>query len=431
MSVKDSEFFYKLDMPKGAVVNAILSVDAGSPDPAKLTMYDEKQSYITNITVAVGKSDTLSHIFNNEGGTTVYLVLQGNSSVSLQATAMPQNDGGTGVDAGDTTDTATPVSLGSLSGLLGDDDNQDFYLITLPKSGGTLSVIYKTNDNVKLTILNEKAGYVNDTQAARNDDKPASIETILPAEEGGKWYLEFSGSGAYTSTVRFTNQNDGNSGGDAGASADRAVPVTPGRYTGLLGGDDTDDYYSIDLPKSGGVLSVTFQSTHDVKLTLHDNNDGYVADTTAQNGDNAPAAIQYILPSGQGGTWYLQFSGDGNYNFNVSFTGQNDAGSGKDAGDSVDAALAVTSPEFSGMLGGADTEDFYKIPGMMGHKVSVTYDGTGRLKVTMHTATGDYIADTSVEGSGTAELSDDSSNTADYVLEFSGGDGTYSVKISK
>src|SRR5262245_7540860 len=50
-SVKESILYYKLDVPRGGVVTAQLTVETGSPAPAHLTLYNELQGALADIRV--------------------------------------------------------------------------------------------------------------------------------------------------------------------------------------------------------------------------------------------------------------------------------------------------------------------------------------------------------------------------------------------
>ena len=56
VSVKDSSFYFKIDVPRGGIINPTLSVDAFSPAQANLRLYDELQNYLKEVTVPPGRS---------------------------------------------------------------------------------------------------------------------------------------------------------------------------------------------------------------------------------------------------------------------------------------------------------------------------------------------------------------------------------------
>src|SRR5205823_13101304 len=126
----------------------------------------------------------------------------------------------------------------------------------LPKSGGILSTTIKTSDgNVKLTVYDEGRNYVGETESVSSRPAAGAFQHVLAVSQGGRWLVHLGGQGSYTVTVGFTAQNDASSGQDAGADFDSAFPIKTGAYTGLLGDADGDDVYSLELPKTGGLLT--------------------------------------------------------------------------------------------------------------------------------------------------------------------------------
>ena len=434
LTVKDSQFYYKLAFGKGAVVVAILTVDAGSPEPATLTMYDESQTFLKEMQTPVGKSGTLRYVFSCAGGTGAFLKISGNSSVTLSALSTPQNDGGTGGDAGQDFDTATAVKPGTLNGILGDADGNDYFVVDLPKTGGVLNVTVQTSDNVVATVYDNSRNFIAEVAAQKTDKAPAGLQHILATDQGGQWIVRLNGSGEYTATVAFGGQNDANSGKDAGDSFDAATSVKPGSYNGLLGGADGNDYYLIDLPKGGGSLSVTVKTTDgNVGVTLYDDSQNYIGEAKSDKNKPDTGVYAAILNGGQGGNWFVRVNGEGSYAFTVNFVPQNDGGSGKDAGDDLDTALSLDKTEFDGIVGSLDGSDYYKIPAANGRKVTVAFSGKGVVVVSLYDANRNFLKETSIDAGKSADVVDDTGAEGDYTIRMNGTDGVgaYHAKITK
>jgi hypothetical protein len=434
VSVKESTFYYKVDVSRGGVVSATLTVDGASPAPAKLSMFDENQNYLDEVSVPAGRSGQLRHIFNQKGGGTTYLTLAGNSIVTLAAETLNQNDGGSKGDAGDSLDNATALALGQTSGLLGNADTEDDFMLDLPKSGGVLSTTVRTSDgSIKLSVYNDGQNYIGETSTDKNKTQGASFQTVLGANEGGHWLISVSGSGAYSLITSFGPQNDGASGKDAGNDIDSALALKPGSYTGLLGGSDGSDVYVVNLSKSGGTFSVTLSTTDgSVKAAVYDDGKNYITEIATDKNKPGGEAVATILRLNQGGNWFIDISGSGSYAFSVAFAQQNDGGSGKDAGDSKDTAITVKEAKVSGMIGGADESDYYRIPATLGRKINVKFGrGQGTLKVSLYDLNDAYIKEIAVEPSGSGDLVEDSGGKGDYVVAVSGGSGEYTLNISK
>ncbi len=434
VSVKDSTFYFKIDVPRGGVISSTLALDAFSPTPAKLALFDEFQNYLKEVSVPPGRSAPLRFIFGNKAGGTTYLVLSGNSSVTLAASARAQNDGGSKGDAGDDLDTATNAQPGTLTGLIGDADSDDVFVFDLPKSGGVLSTTVKTSDgNVKLTVYDEGKNYVGETTAEQNKPTAGTFQHVLAATQGGRWFVQLRGEGTYTISVAFTAQNDAGSGKDAGADFDTALAVKPGSYTGLLGDSDSDDVYSLDLPKTGSMVTITLRTTNgNLKATLFDESQNFVNEIASDKTKTSASMLTTMLAFNQGGKWYVHLRGDGTYSVGVAYTPQNDAGSGKDAGDSKETALTVSSATFTGAIGYADARDYFKIRAAQGRKINVKYSGNqDELKITLFDLNENFIKDASVKSGAAVDLVEDSGATDDYFLDVTGGTGSYTITLAK
>jgi hypothetical protein len=434
LSFKDSEFFYKIDIARGGIVSATLSVDAFSPEPAKLSLYGETQNYIDEITVAVAKGGQFTHIFNSKGGGTVFLTLRGNSSVTLVAQALAQNDGGSKGDAGEDFDSAAVVPLGQINGQLRDDDTEDNFNVDLPKTGGVLNISLKTADgNVKLSVYDEGRNYLGEMTADKNNPEPGVFQHVLAAGQGGHWFLAMSGSGAYAMNAAFGKQNDAGSGKDAGGDFDSALTIKPGNYSGLVGGPDTDDQYAFDLGKTGGVLSVTVKTPDGaVKGTIYDEGRNYIGEISADKTKTGATSYRYVLAEAQGGRWFLDVTGEGSYAFTVGFAAQNDGGSGKDAGDNSATAVIPKTADFTGTIGDADTNDYFKITASMGRKINVQYlGGIGSLKATLYDKGENYLKEASIDPGGSVDLVEDSETASDYFVVISNANGDYRIKVTR
>ena len=85
---------------------------------------------------------------------------------------------------------------------------------------------------------------------------------VTSSDGGGSWTLEVeAGSGdSVTPQVDAPLQADGGTAGDAGSNSGVAKPIDPaGRYDGLLGNEDDEDWYTIPLG-GGDVVSITLDA---------------------------------------------------------------------------------------------------------------------------------------------------------------------------
>ncbi len=137
----------------------------------------------------------------------------------------------------------------------------------------------------------------------------------------------------------------------------------PGRgRTGKLSSSDDEDWYF--FPVCNGqdiIISMTPPSGFDFDISLCDEDELVVASST--NSGSATESISYTATSTS--DWYLQIlyiggTGEGQYSFEVTLSGQNDAGLGNDAGDDFSSATTITTGTYDGYLDMNDEEDWYK-----------------------------------------------------------------------
>jgi hypothetical protein len=138
-----------------------------------------------------------------------------------------------------------------------------------------------------------------------------------------------------------------------------------------------------------------------------------------------------VLDGTQGGSWFVDVSGEGSYSFSTVFVPQNDGGSGKDAGDSADTSVVPKTPDFTGTIGNSDATDYFKIPAAMGRKLNVQYpSGVDTLKIALYDQDDNYLKDASINKGETVDMVEDSGMTTDYYIVVSGGNGDYRIKVS-
>ena len=156
---------------------------------------------------------------------------------------------------------------------------------------------------------------------------------------------------------------------DAGDKISRSTPIypgepiddTPGRgRTGKISSSTDEDWYMFSACEGQKVqISVTPIDDIDVDLYLENRDGDVVASST--NSGSATESLSYTLDST--GYWFMQIkpvSGKGEYSFSIDVTGENDAGTGGDAGDSFSSATQITPGSYYGYLDKDDEEDWYK-----------------------------------------------------------------------
>ncbi len=173
--------------------------------------------------------------------------------------------------------------------------------------------------------------------------------------EGGQVVWEISGNALFSLTGSTAAQADAGSKGDAGAEFEQATNSKLGTITGSLGDADRTDFFSLDVPKNGGILAFEATTGGDVQFQLFDDSQNYL-----DNGSvlpTVPARFSRILSSKQGGRWFMRVDGTGSYRLKLAFTSQNDAASAGDAPDELDQAITVKPGTITGIVGNDDRED--------------------------------------------------------------------------
>ena len=335
--------------------------------------------------------------YNGSGNYTMTITtFSTGSSGGGGSTGTGQNDAGSGKDAGNTT--ATAVNLtgpGTYTGYVHDtNDITDAFALNLSSGTGVYaSLAMPSLTDYDLYLYNSIPIVVNTSAGVTSPEVVSSNGTNVT---GGMVYIvveSFSGAGTYTLVVSTfstsstggggnstggggnssgnntggnstggnttSGQNDAGSGRDAGNSSTTAVNLTAvGTYTGYVH-DTTDvlDAYAFNLSSGLGMFAtLTMPSGDDFDLFLWNGNQSmvnysliYSPEAVSSNGTNITAGLIYITVEA--------YTGAGNYTLTVTTfstsstggggsagTGQNDAGSGKDAGNTTATAVNLTGP---------------------------------------------------------------------------------------
>ena len=238
-------------------------------------------------------------------------------------------------------------------------------LIALPISGA-ISVKEKKNENLN-KIFDIKDPY-GDPQP-ENMDEMAWLDTFYPREETLTSAIEHNDMGYNT---------------DIGNSITRSIyfycgeptDSAPGRTrTGFLNPDagDTDDYYRFGV-QEGQQIQVSFSGPSGYNYELL-NYQGEVE----SNGFTATETNWYFVRV------YTEASGgEGQYNLDIVLNGQNDAGTGNDAGDSITDALSIGPGTYTGYMDSTDWEDWYSFNANSGEGIFVTVNPLEKSDYDIH-----------------------------------------------
>jgi len=170
------------------------------------------------------------------------------------------------------------------------------------------------------------------------------------------------------------NDEDNDDGGykrDAGDQLGGSLPIYPGEMvdnwpgrgrTGKVDSSDKEDWYKFSVC-NGQVIEISLipEIESNLDICLWDNNE--IIRETSTNPGSSPESITFTADDT--GTWFIQIlhiSGNGQvrYSFDVFLSGQNDANTGSDAGDSFNSATILDFGNYEGYLSMNDEEDWYK-----------------------------------------------------------------------
>lgn len=386
--------------------------------------------------------DEYRYVTSVDGGGSWTLEIQGNSgdTVVLTVETPLQADGGAVGDAGSNAANPTSIESGAgLSGLLGDEDTEDWYVI--PLAGGDIVVVsvdVPPGDGSS-SIFGDLVYNGNQVASFSVDEGGEEImQQIFSQDQTGEAYLRVSGVGDYGFTIEVGPQMDGGTQGDAGGDLGSAKEVDYGEISGILGGDDAQDYFILTLPKDA-VLTGEFTSDVDavgeLRIELIYNGSKF---TTVSLNPGQGENLTFAQVNGEGDALYLRVaSRGGKYTMNLDAATQPDGGDG--AGDAPDDAALAKEVEsegaFDGILnntGSIDPRDFYQftatVTGALPIDVSVSAEVGADVRVQIRDDANKKVADFTVGQGGSSMESLDVVEGTAYVMELvTPGQALYTV----
>jgi len=258
-------------------------------------------------------------------------------------------------------------------------DARFFLSYGIPPRGGQGGLIVGTKEVVLPNVSppHDPVGYTCRGQVTipRKNLEGASVLWIRAHRNPGPF---LSGKSPSTVHVAFRKESvtlllgeemEETGGGFVEADADRredAVLIAPGTVSGDLGyrrGDgsvDSADWYRFSAEQGQIItLSLTFPQGASFSLSL------YPPGSTSSVGNvetrENTKSLEYV--AGESGNWSVRIyrlRGAGEYHLNLAVANQNDAGSGRDAGNNRWDALRIGEGTFEGFLKSADSSDWYR-----------------------------------------------------------------------
>jgi hypothetical protein len=277
-------------------------------------------------------------------------------------------------------------------------------MLVLPMSGAV---------NTTKNAIFEKNPLTLDFTEDNHPEKPIRLDTVYIPEE---------------TTSLISDQNDIGYNTDAGNRVQRSIPVyvgepvdqeVPGRgRTGSLDPNDGDeaDYYRFTVCE-GQSIQVSMNSGENYDIQLMDISGSpvgtsYLADRTG---------IFFAAVTANEG------AGAGEYTFSATLSGQNDAGTGADAGDDLGSATAISPGIYTGYMSINDQEDWYSFSVNSGQGIFVTAEPLEKSDYDIHlyNPSGELVHSEEYYGRDELEFPADESGTWKIQLDmFPGWDAS-------
>jgi hypothetical protein len=188
-------------------------------------------------------------------------------------------------------------------------------------------------------------------------------------------------------------------------------PLVPGRgRTGKLdpAEGDTDDWYRFSACE-GQTIQTSVSSNQDYGIEIADTSgnpvgQSYTADVTGRY------FIHVFANSG---------AGTDEYTLSITLNGQNDAGTGNDAGDDIGSATSISPGSYSGYMDVNDQEDWYSFSASSGQGIFVTVEPIEKSDYDIHlyNPSGTLVHSALYYGEDTLEYPADDSGTWKIKLD--------------
>ena len=316
----DESDWYRFDIPAGHILNlAFTPNESAAPMKFSLRNFERSEIWYSGEVPPAATSSKRVMMNNSSGGTYYLEAAFGSGRYEFEISLEKQNDAGSETDAGDKISEALKIEPGrSYSGELGGFDDNDWYRFSAPP-GSVLKITfsaYEGGEPIKFSFR--------DTQRAElwsTEEIPAgateSKRILINRSSGGTYFLEaFYGSGPYVFEVLLKNQNDGDSGTDAGDKITDALEIEPGRLiTGELGALDKEDWYMFSS-HAGEVIQFTSNKEGEpLKLSMGNAARGEVLYTAELTPGNTKL---FEIPKAVRSPYFLKvYGGSSEYSFQI------------------------------------------------------------------------------------------------------------------
>jgi len=239
-----------------------------------------------------------------------------------------------------------------------------------------------------------------------DEGEPVFLDTIYTPEE---------------EVLLVGDQNDIGYNTDAGKAIFKSFPVyvgepvdqsVPGRgRAGTLepDGGDSDDWYKFSVCE-GQSVQASLNSGEDYDFEFLD----FTGEITLDHSFTADATGTYFLH-----IFANEGAGTGDYTFDVTLGGQDDAGKGSDAGNDIGSATSITPGSYSGYMSYNDQEDWYSFTANSGQGIFVTVEPIEKSDYDIHlyNPSGELVYSAQYYGDDELEYPADASGTWKIKLD--------------
>lgn len=444
----DPQDWYRFPVTSGQLITASMTPTAGSD--FNLCLYNPSGSAAVCSSNTGSVTESLSYTATASGDWRLQVgivSIPGDKYTMSVSAVSPQNDCGTGDDAGDTHATASTISLPKANcsaALVAVTDNEDWYQFAVTSghriSARTTPLSGLTSD---LCLFAPSGVQVGSCTSGTTIEQTATTT--------GNWRVRariVSGSGTYFMTVStLAPQNDCGTGNDAGNTHATASTITLPKTSctaALAPVADQVDFYQFAVT-AGQMIHATVTPNAGADYTVCLNTpSGGDAGACTKGGYGTPGLISY--QSSVSGNWRLRVvitGGGGSYTMSVwNTTPSDDCGLGVDAGASHATATTVALPKtncIGYLTPSSDTSDWYKFNVTSGESIraGLLPNANASIAVCIYDPGGNLVAPSLCLTGGqghvvsalhTATLSGE---YRVYVAGISGSSGAYLLSIAK
>ena len=440
LKLDDNEDMYAVEIEKGQIIHARLSTE--SAGRFYVSFKKENGSILGGSSCSKGSPGLIDYCTDFTGPIYVRASRSsGEGLYELDVSVRDQDDAGSGEDAGEQIESSIAIQPGAISGELKHSDDTDFYSVEATKG----QIIYaqlstESDGKFHVSFKKENGSVIGGSSCSKGS--PGLIDYCI--DYTGPIYVRVSrssGEGLYELSVVVSDQNDADSGEDAGETPEDGTQITMGSVSGTLKLADNEDWFVFSAV-SGEIISL--ESDPAEGLTYHlslkySSRDSLMTADSVTVGTDANGIVFCTKNTGNHYIRVSRSSGEGDYSFSLQKIQQDDASSGGDAGDSLSESTPLPvvtqfAATYTGYLLSRDDNDWYALTALPAGVLNIVLNNSdGRFYLYLYNASGNQVAySNNYGGEQTISHSVASEGGLWYlrVIRNHGG-GDYSLTISR